>query len=116
MADEITTNIYKGDDTGAFGRNYITIKAPVGVDSSLIKKCIFQCGGFQHIQENPEFPYYINPTSDDTVKLDYKNECYLQIFDAEGRKITLKGNLTIVADKQVVNDCSCAKGDHKYAR
>ena len=116
MTEEITTKIYKGDDTGAFGRNYIKVNAPVGVDSNLISKCIFQCGDYQHIEENPKFPYYINPNSNDTKKLSYRNECYLQIFDTEGNKITLEGNLTILAEKQVVNDCDCSDGDHKYAR
>lgn len=116
MAENITTEIYKGDDTGAFGRQYIKINAPVGVDSSLISKIVFQCGNVQKEILTPKFPCYVNFSSEETKLFTYRNDCYLQIFDSEDRKITLKGNLTVLANKQVVNDCStCSEEEHNYA-
>lgn len=102
MSENIISNIYQGDDTDAFGKQYIKINPPKGIDSSLISKVIFQCGDVQLIEESPVFPLYINLSHANTMKLDYRNDCYVQLFDNEGKRLTLKGNLTVIAEKQRV--------------
>lgn len=114
--DDITTEIYQGDDTNAFGRNFIKVNVPKGVEPNLITKCIFQCGDLQKTYNSPKFPFYINFSSEESKKLDYQNVCYIQLFDSEDRKITLRGNLQVIANKQAIKDCSCETGVHHYVR
>lgn len=102
--DIVNGAIYAGDDTSAFGRNFITIKAPTGLDSNLISCCIFQCGPISKKFENPNFPLYVNLDSSETKKLDRINHCYLVCEDSDGRRVTLNGTLVIKANKQVVAD------------
>lgn len=119
MVDDISTTIFKGDDSDAFGRNLIRVNAPKGIEEGLISKCIFQCGCYQQVIDTPTFPFYLNIPSEGSKKLSYANECYLQLFDKEGKRITLKGNLTILAEKQVVSDCqnsSTENGVKRYVK
>lgn len=114
----LTSSIYGGDDTGAFGRKFIKINAPKGIKPNFITKCEFQCGDITHEEINPTFPYYINFSTEDTKKLKRENYCYLRIYDSKGRPTTLKGTLRIIAKKQVVfskpekdtdNKCTCSE-------
>ena len=120
VVNNVTTTIYKGDDSDAFGRNLIKVNTPKGLADELITKCIFQCGAFQQVVENPTFPFYINIPSEGSKKLEYVNECYLQLFDNHNKKITLKGNITILAEKQAIPECTITQpsssGVRKYVR
>ena len=117
-----TTSIYKNDDTNAFGRHWLVVNAPKGIDSKLITKCEFQCGSFYHEEKNPEFPFYIDPSAEDTKKLDKNNYCFLKIYDSKGRGVTLEGTLKVIAKKQVIvgnqsseeskNQCNCDKSSN----
>lgn len=104
----MTQAIYKGDNTGAFGNNFITINLdnPLGFT---ISKAIFVCGCIQKIFENPTFPLVINLTSEETKTLKPSNICYLVVFDSDGRQKTCKGTLTFSAQNGVlgVNNGTC---------
>lgn len=100
----MATIIYKGDDTNAFGENFIRILRPSNTDGYVITKAIFQCGPIQKIYRNPVFPIYVNFSSTESKKLSQTNECYLQVFDEKGLKKTCKGSLTFTAKAQVVRD------------
>lgn len=107
MTEQFISNIFQGDDTDAFGKQYIRINTPKGIDPTLITKLIFQCGEAQIVAEKPSFPYYINLTHEQTLNLSYRNDCYVQLFDDVGKRITLKGNLTVLVDKKPIFDGEC---------
>lgn len=95
--------IFKGDDSGAFGNNFITINLdnPLGYP---ISKAIFVCGCIQKPFKNPVFPLRINLTSQETTKLRSSNVCYLVVYDSEGRQKTCQGSLTFNAQNGVINN------------
>jgi hypothetical protein len=97
------TTIYKGDDTNAFGQNFIKIDL-VGSEGYTISKCIFQCGPIQKVYIKPQFPIYVNFSKMESKRLNQLSECYLQVFDEKGLRQTCKGTLTFIAQPQVVSD------------
>lgn len=108
---------YKYDDLGAFGRKTFRIKAPKGIDPNLITKIIFQSGPLSIVINNPTFPYEFSPTAEQTAQLDFKNPCYLKLFDSEGRGSTYPVKLNIIANRQVVfENCNKEKEETSTQR
>lgn len=97
------TAIYKGDDTGAFGQDFIIINVE-GLDGVYISKCIFQCGPIQKIYTRPQFPIKVNFTHEESKRLQQQSVCYLQVFDEQGLRQTCEGTLEFTAQPQVVQD------------
>ena len=94
--------IYSGDNTGAFGNNFITIRANIP-DGHVISMAKFKVGNLPVMSfPNPEFPLIINLTSAQTRQLQQQNTCYLAVYDELGRKATCKGSLTFVTKNEVV--------------
>ena len=94
--------IYKGDNSGAFNANFITIKASIP-DGWTVSKAKFKCGPLPVMTfENPQFPLIVNLSSQQTRQLSQQNICYLAVYDEEGRKLTCKGSVTFVAKDEVV--------------
>ena len=93
--------IFKSDDTGAFDNSFITIELenPLGYT---ISKAMFVCGCFRKEINNPQFPIVINFTSDETKKFNFKNTCYLVVWDEQGRQKTCTGSLTFEAQNGVI--------------
>ena len=102
----MTGAIYKGDNTGAFGNNFITINLdnPLGYT---VSKAIFVCGCIQKTFENPIFPLIINLNSEETANLRSVNTCYLVVFDSNGLQKTCKGTLTFKAQNGVIGNGTC---------
>lgn len=98
------TTIYKGDDTNAFGQNFIKINRPQNSEGYTISKVIFQCGPIQKVYTRPQFPIYVNFSHDESKKLQTISECYMQVFDEKGLRVTCSGTLTFTAKAQVVLD------------
>ena len=96
-----TTSIYKGDNTGAFGNQFITINLE-NPQEYPISKAIFVCGCIQKVFENPQFPLMVNFSSDETSKLRPSNVCHLVVFDANGKQKTCTGTLTFSAQSGVI--------------
>lgn len=88
-------SIFQGDNTAAFGNNYITINInnPLGYP---ISKAVFVTGNgnIKKTFENPEFPLIVNFTSQETQQLKANNVGYLVVFDSQGRQKTCNGSLT----------------------
>lgn len=99
-------SIFKGDNSGAFGNNFITINLenPLGYT---ISKAIFVCGCIQKSFDNPVFPIVINFSSQETAQLRSSNTCYLVAYDSEGRQKTCKGTLTFPAQNGVLPNGTC---------
>lgn len=97
----------KGDDTNAFGFNFMTIELEdlEGVlEEHTITKAEFQCGPVLKPLENPEFPLKVNLTYEETRMLKSQNKCYLRVYDEEGLRITCEGELEFGTRKEVVNE------------
>lgn len=100
------TNIFKGDNTGAFNNTFlkINLRMPEGFEETPISKAKFKVSNLPTmIFNNPVFPLQINLTSAQTAQLKQQNTCYLAIYDEEGRKATCKGNIKFVAYDSVVD-------------
>ncbi len=97
------TTIYKGDDTNAFGENFIKIDVQ-NTAGYTISKCIFQCGPIQKVFVRPQFPIYVNFSHVESERLYQQSECFLQIFDEKGLRKTCKGSLNFTAQPKVVDN------------
>lgn len=93
--------IFKGDNSGAFGRTFITISL-VNPHEFEVSKAEFKCGCITKLFENPQFPLRINFDEEETKQFNFNNVCYLAVFDSMGRKRTCKGKLNFTAQGQVV--------------
>ena len=98
--------VFKGDNTGAFGNNFITIYLD-NPDGYEISKVIFVCGTIQKAFNNPIFPLTINLSEAETAKLRVSNVCYLVAYDAYNRQRTCQGTLTFNAQNGVINNGIC---------
>lgn len=97
----MSINLYKGDNSGAFGRTFITIHLNNPYEFE-VSKVIFKCGCIVKEFENPQFPLRINFDEEETKLLNFNNVCYLKAFDSMGRAKTCEGKLNFVAKEQVV--------------
>lgn len=93
--------IFKGDNSAAFGRNFITIHLNNPYEFE-VTKAIFKCGCIVKEFENPIFPLRISFDEEETKQFNFNNVCYLAVFDSMGRKRTCKGKLNFTAQGQVV--------------
>lgn len=87
------TTIHKGDDTRAFGNNFITIfiDNPAHV---VISKVVFTVGCIQKPFDYPEFPLKINFNKKETAALNYINTGYLTAYDKDGNPMECEGSIT----------------------
>lgn len=94
-------DVYKTDDTGAFGNQFITINLnnPQGYT---ISKAIFVCGCLKKTFVNPVFPLIVNYTSEESTQFRASNVCYLVVYDSQGRQKTCQGTLTFNAKNGVI--------------
>lgn len=101
----VNTPIYKGDDTGAFGNNFITINLNNPLDYPVSKvEFIINGGGCIPIKtyENPVFPLRINFTKEETEKFLGVNVCRLRAYDEYGLRKTCNNTLTFYAQNGVI--------------
>lgn len=99
--------MYRGDDTSAFGGNFLTINV-INETGFLINKAIWVCGEIQKVFDSPQFPLVINLNSKETKQLYNENTCYLVCFDEDGRQMTAEGSLTFNTQAGVYNgECNC---------
>lgn len=89
------TNIYQGDNTGAFGETFLTINLTSDIEPTpTISKAVLKIGGVCKSFLNPVFPLTVNFTSEETSKMAAVNTAYLAVWDSEGRKRTCEGSLS----------------------
>ena len=95
--------IRKGDDTNAFDFGFLTINLN-NPDEYTISKAEIRIGALTKTVENPEFPLEISLNKEETMMLSScgGNECYMAIYDEQGRKYTCEGSLTFNASPKVV--------------
>lgn len=101
----VNTPIYKGDDTGAFGNNFITINLNNPLNYAVSKvEFIINGGGCIPVKtyENPSFPLTINFTKEETEKFLGVNVCRLRAYDENGLRKTCNNTLTFYAQNGVI--------------
>lgn len=93
----MSEELYQGDNTAAFGGNFmqINISAGEGVPVPTITKAELKIGCFHKVIENPTFPLIVNLTEDETAQLKTENVAYLAVWDAQGRKKTCTGSMEV---------------------
>lgn len=99
------TPLFRGDNTSAFDDNFIIVEVEFPDDTwaDRISMAEFKVTGLPSmVFENPVFPITINLTSEQTALLKDVNECYLAVYDEEGRKRTCEGQLTFTSKRRVV--------------
>lgn len=96
---------YKGDDTAAFGNNFITITLdnPLGYPISKAE-FVVNAGCIRKTFLNPVFPLIVNFNTEDTQKLGFKNTGHLIVWDNEGRPKQCDGFITFEFKNGVIND------------
>ena len=110
-----TNAIFKGDDTGAFGNNFITItvKNPELYPISKIEFIVNGGCGIApkvfvdeetHFQQQ-EIELIVNFSSEETSKLNATNTGNLVAYDMENRQSTCPQTLTFTAKNGVL--CKC---------
>lgn len=93
---------YKGDDFNAFGQEWALVEVDIPEDW-IVSKAELKIGNLPKMTfPNPVFPLPVNLESYQTVNLKDVNTCYVAIYDEEGRKLTLDGSWTFVAEEERV--------------
>lgn len=87
-----------GDDTNAFGQNFLEIDLE-NPNNKIITKAEFRAGSILKVFINPKFPLNVNLSSSETKKLKCINHGYLTIFDENGLQTTLEDEITFTARK-----------------
>ena len=98
---EDKNSIYRGDDTGAFGQTFLTIKAVIP-EGWVITKAVWKAGEITKEFQNPIFPISLNLSREETHKLKNINICYLAVYDQDELKQTCEGSLTFTTKAEVV--------------
>lgn len=98
---KVNTSLFRGDDTLAFGGNFIKIDIENNTSFN-ITKAEWKCGTIKKTFTNPQFPLMINLTSEESDKLNTQNTCYLAVYDDLGRKKTCEGCLTFTSNQKRV--------------
>lgn len=95
-----TIEVFKNDDTNAFGRGFVRIKLK-DADKINITRAVVACGDFFKDYPNPTFPLDIDMVAEDTRRLRFSSYWYISIFDNLGRKHTFKKAFCIKALDEV---------------
>lgn len=94
---------YKGDDFDAFDEEWAIIELDIPEDW-IVSKAKFKVGNLPSmLLEGNEFPRPVSLDSSQSVNLKDVSTCYMAIYDYKGRKKTLKGSWTFVAEDEVVD-------------
>lgn len=110
MTEEQENAIYKGDNTAAFGNNYITIKIKNELGYQ-ISKILFIINGGVIVKEFTDANYFIqqdielvvNFDSGETAKLNNTNTGNLIAYDMQDRQYTCQQFLTFSAKNGVLS-------------
>ena len=93
---------YKGDDFNSFDQEWAVVEVDIPEDW-VVSKAELRVGNLPKMTfYNPVFPFPVNLEAYQTSNLKDVNTCYLAIYDEEGRKQTLEGSWTFIAENEVV--------------
>ena len=93
---------FKGDDYDAFDQKWARVELEVPEDWD-ISRAELKIGNLPILVfHNPVFPFDVSLASYQTSNLKDVNTCYMAIYDTKGRKQTLEGSWTFLAEDEVV--------------
>ena len=96
-------SINRGDNTGAFGCEFLRIYLN-NPNNLAIQKAIFQINGdLEKEYYNPKFPLKVNFTGAETELLQQVNFCRLALWDENGRRRTADGKFTFFVKENQIN-------------
>lgn len=92
---------YKGDDYDAFDEEWVLIDPELPEDW-IVSRADFKVGDLPTMRFiDPVFPIPVSLTSEQSINLKDVNTCYMVVYDEKGRKKTLDGSWTFVAEDEV---------------
>ena len=94
---------YKGDDFDAFDEEWAIIELDIPEDW-VVSKAKFKVGCLPAMvfDNEPVFPKPVALDSSQSINLKDVSTCYMCIYDEKGRKRTLEGSWTFVAEDEVI--------------
>lgn len=96
--------INKGDNTGAFGTNFLKIYLN-NPNHLYIQRAIFQVNGdLEKEFIDPIFPIKVNFTGAETELLQQVNHCKLALWDGHGRRRTAEGKFTFFVKENRIKE------------
>ena len=94
---------YKGDDFDAFDEEWALVEVDDLPEDWIVTKAELRVGDLPvMVFPDPVFPFPVNLASYQTSNLKDVNTCYIAIYDIKGRKKTLNGCWTFIAENEVV--------------
>lgn len=87
--------IYRGEDTDAFGQNFLTINATIPEGWVISKAEVVIENLLPIIINSPTFPLHVNLSRTQTNQLHKTNKVRLNIYDTLGRKKICDGYIVI---------------------
>ena len=94
--------IYKGDDTGAFGNQFITIDINNPKGLPVTKAEVYVNGYPFRTYPMPNFPIYVNFTTEETLRFNDTNVMNMRVWDSQNRSKQCNGSLTFKCKNGVV--------------
>lgn len=93
---------YKGDDFDAFDQVWAEVVVDIPADW-VVTKAELKVGNLPKMTFiDPIFPFPVALDSSQSANLKDVNTCHLAIYDTKGRKKTLEGSWTFIAENEVV--------------
>ena len=109
-------SINRGDNTGAFGKEFLRIYLN-NPNNLYIQKAVFQINGnLEKEYYEPKFPLRVNFSGAETEQLEQVNECRLALWDENGRRRTADGKFTFFVKENRISqiDAPNTYGDEYY--
>ena len=95
--------IYQGDNTEAFGGNFLIINISSELkELPIISRAEIRIENIIKKIENPVFPLIINLNERETSQLKKMNKIYMALYDIDGKKRTCSGSLSFEAESRRV--------------
>ena len=104
-------SIYKGDNTGAFGNDFLRIYLN-NPNNLIITKAVIQINNkLDKVYEYPIFPLRVNFTGEETEYLDQQNTCRMALWDEYGRRRTAEGKFNFYVKENRIKEPDAPFGE-----
>ena len=104
-------SIYRGDNTGAFGNDFLRIYLN-NPNKLIITKAVIQINNkLDKIYEYPSFPLRVNFTGAETEMLEQRNTCKMALWDEYGRRRTAEGKFNFYVKENRILEPDAPTGE-----
>lgn len=105
MTEEELGQQFKGNNTQAFDKHFLKINLIATENEPAPSRVEFVTGCIRKTFANPEFPLYVDFTSEETARLNYMNVGYLVAYDSQGRPEQCQGFIKFTFYNGVIKQC-----------